>query len=153
MTSRRFRLGWPPARSRLGVHPTPIPTQYLNPAVLPEPLHDRRHGGLGQQLDRSVLIQVHEHGAVHVTAPEGPVVHAQHARRGCGVLGGHAHQPQEGHPTGAQVQAPDQAGTRSPAESQAYCLQERRQQAGAAGVHRDQRWQPLAEDAARARAR
>jgi hypothetical protein len=80
-----------------------------------------------------------------------PLVHPEHAWRAArGRIGCSPHQAQQRHPTGAQVQAADQTGTRPATQGQANRLQERGQHDGPAGVDGDKRRQPLAEDPARA---
>jgi hypothetical protein len=135
----------------VGQGSTAVSADHLHARVLPEPGSKACRGRLRQQVDGSVAFLIDEDQGVVSTATMGPLIDAEDARRADGRrFRSLAHQPQQRHPTGTQVQASDQSGTRPPAECQSDRLQELRQEMAAASVDGDQRWQPLAEDTPRA---
>jgi hypothetical protein len=140
---------WRPLAGTVGQRATAVPADHLDTRVLTQPGRERPRGRLRQQVDGPVAFVIDQDQAVLPTATMRPLIDAEDAWRAGGKrFGSLPHQPQQRHPAGAQVQAPDQPGTRPTAERQADRLQERRQEAATASVGGDQRRQPLAEDAA-----
>jgi hypothetical protein len=74
---------------RLSVGPGSVATDQLDARMRPEPGRERGGLPIGQEIDHTMALQVHEHGAVALAPAPGPVIDAQHAR-GQDLRGGRA---------------------------------------------------------------
>lgn len=96
--------------SGLGVCGGPVAADHLDAGVVGEPGGHRRRGPVGQQINWTARVDVHQDRAVVVSLAQGELVHPEHPRRVYFGLRQTAYQPQERRPAGPDRERVRQAG-------------------------------------------
>lgn len=133
-----------------GVHTRPVSRNDLHARMLLKPSGQGRGTAVGEQVDRSVCLQVHQDGAVGVAFPEGPVVHTQDTWRRKVVWWQVVEQVDQRLAFGGPVKFLGEALPRSTAECEAKLHKGFREPGGAAGVGLRESRKAFGEEALRA---
>lgn len=113
--------------SGLGVCGGPVTADHLDAGVAGEPGGHRRRGPVGQQINRTAPIDVHQDRAVVASLAQGELVHPEHPRRVHFGLRQTAYQPQERRPARPDRERVRQAGAGPARQHHRYLLQHRLQ--------------------------
>ncbi len=144
---RRARRALPPT---LGVGPAAIAADDLDAGVLDQPRGEGRGAAVGQEVDWSATLEVHQDRAVRLAAPHRPIVHAEDARRRSGGQRGGVDGPQERVGACHQTEGGEQARTGFAAEGEGDRGEDGGEAGGAPRVGRDHRRHALGKGPPRA---
>jgi hypothetical protein len=137
-------------RRAAGVLRRAIADDDLDARMLRQPGGQARPRPLGQQVDRAARLQVDEHGPEPQPASPGPIVDAEHARRGGRAVGAAPQEAQERVAADAHADAAGQPGAGLPAQRRAEGGEHRLQPLHSPAVRRGDAGHLLGEGAPRA---
>jgi hypothetical protein len=135
-----------------GVAAAAVPADDLHTRVGIQPGTEGLGGPLGEHVDRPAGIDVHQHGAVDMSLPQGKVIGTEHQRGPATWVGRGADQPQQRRAAHRAGQPAAQPGASAAAQGQRHHLQHHLQATGPPAIPGGQARHLLSERRLRARA-